>query len=780
MKKIIKIAILTFCIISTGGYAQKTTSHLRPYDEVITSETITKKGFLSVHLLKNKFYLEIPSAMLNKELLFVRHGRYGNSKQIKWIKKENKIHLIIPEIQSKAGNTIPLIKGKFIEKMTVATFPILAIGDKGLSDVIDITSLFLKTPKELHGGVMVIFDDLAFINKVLAFDAVIEVKTSKTTMSDKGSITADVDYSLVLLPEPMMPRLYDCRMGFHHDKQVPATLDNKVSRASIVRWRLEKKDPDKELSDPIKPITFYFDPVMPDKWKPYVKMGVEEWLPAFEAAGFKNAIVVKEPPVNDENWAINSMRYSYIRWVNHSKYRGHEGEGGTTASKIIDERTGEILKGDVLIGEINFLVDRYFTRCSPLDKRAQEYPFPDDLMGELIQSLTAHEAGHIFGLMDGNYGEYTYPFERMRDKKWLQEMGHTPSAMSYARDNFIVQPEDSIPPSLLIQKVGPTDLYSIRWGYTPFKEAKTPDAELPYLEKIVREQDSIPWYKYIGNTGIDYGPGVLNEIVESDNPVKATALGIQNLKRVIQLIPSATRNEPESEIKRRFYRKTLQLWIDQMESVVSLVGGYTAQYKSAGQEGSVYTPVRANRQREAVAFLNTYAFHPPLWMAPPNLIRRFSSESFENVVINSRLAIISRRQLKILFGLLDTGRLKRVEETSLTMENGYSITDLLQDLYKGLWSELESRDIKINPYRQELQIAYIIRLKAAINSVNSHYPSNFLNLAVNKYSYSNYTRAGMLSALNTLKNTIEKAIQNTNDIVTKEHLELCLLEIKSK
>ncbi|MEP5341649.1 MAG: zinc-dependent metalloprotease [Algibacter sp.] len=776
MKKIILIALLLFCTISTLTYAQGITSTIKPYNEIITSEVVTKKDFLQVHLLKNKLYLEIPLVMLNQDMLFVKHDVHSAYKQMKWIKSDDKIHLIIPEIQSRVGNIIPVIKGSTTKKITPATFPIMAMGRNKSSYVIDATSLFLNPPGQLPGSGHIIFDDLMAINKVIATDNTIEVKTTKTITSKDGPITVDADFSLLLLPEPMMPRLFDHRMGFGFEGS--GSGNRKPTRAAIARWRLEKKHPNQAVSDPIKAITLYFDPATPAKLKPYLKAGVEAWLPAFEDAGFKNAIVVKEPPVNDKNWSLNSMRYSYIRWFDETHYRGKENYGSAGAGIITDHRTGEILKGDVLLGGgYNYLFNRYFVRCSPLDARAQKYPFPDDLMGELFQSLIAHEVGHVFGLRDGNYGEYMYPFEKMRDKVWLERMGHTPSMMNYARENFIIQPEDHIPPALLHQKVGPTDLYSIRWGYTPFNDAHTPDDELPYLEKIVSEQNTIPWYRFRKSfSPFLYEPETLDEIVESSNPIKATALGIQNLKRVLQLIPSATQNERGDQIKKKLYKETLNLWVNQMKMVVSLIGGHTTQHKSGAQEGTVHNPIPASRQKEAVAFLIKEAFHPPLWMAPPNILNRLEVDFDANPISNS-VNIIAPRQIKILEGLLSKPRLENIEVIRRTTKNAYSLIDLLEDLHEGLWSELKSRAVEINPYRQEMQMAYITMLKKSIETENpdKRYLPQF---AISKYDALSYTRGVLFSALKTLEKSIEDALKNTKDSVTKAHLELCLLEIK--
>ena len=185
-----------------------------------------------------------------------------------------------------------------------------------------------------------------------------------------------------------------------------------------------------------------------------------EWSPAFEAAGFKNAIEVKELP--DSISSENSVNYSLIRWANYSGIRSAEMESGSSVRLVTDHRSGEILKADILISSsLQSLSDEYLVRCAPLDLRTLNYPFSDDLVGDLIQSVTAHEAGHAFGIMDANFGEYGYPVDKMGDVDWLREMGHTPSVMTYARHNYIAQPEDHVPPSLLVQKVGPMDIHHI-------------------------------------------------------------------------------------------------------------------------------------------------------------------------------------------------------------------------------------------------------------------------------------------------------------------------------
>lgn len=245
-------------------------------------------------------------------------------------------------------------------------------------------------------------------------------------------------------------------MGFYADEKMEVRFGLKNGAANIARWRLEKKYPDQEISVPIKPITFLISPEVPKKWRPYLKAGIEEWLPAFESAGFKDALVVKEVDSLDQ-WQAHSIHSNVVYWNQRKYFRGSEYEDyGGTLGHIIDLRTGEILRGDIFMGASERTVcEKYFVRAAPLDKRAQRFPFPDALTGRLFQVIAAHEAGHVFGIMDANFGEYHYPWNKMNDSLWLRIMGHTPSIMNYTRTNNIPQPEDSVPQPSCSKRLGP-------------------------------------------------------------------------------------------------------------------------------------------------------------------------------------------------------------------------------------------------------------------------------------------------------------------------------------
>ena len=723
---------------------------------------------VKAYLEAGRLFFNINEVLLQKPMLFVRHGM--GEHQIIWSKQPDHILLTLSQIHSLSGVVIPLENNYRTDEKILGRFPIIKEKSSSQSFYIDVTDLLLQTAINwnLESPETVVVDQ-SYIKGIRYCENETVIMTKRTTSYGEQRNTKDVDFSFFMLPDPMEPRLFDHRMGYFCEDQYSAiNAYPKHAKASIMRWRLEKKHKNKKVSEPIKPIVFYFDPTMPDKWKPYVRAGVLEWLPAFEAAGFKNAIQVKEIPKYDENWLENSVDRSMIRWSNYAGIRGSEGKGGSTVRQIVDLRSGEILKSDIILGSsYQDLSDQYFVRCAPLDKRSLQYPFPDDLMGELIQFVTAHEAGHAFGLRDANYGEYAYPFEKMRDKNWLKKMGHTPSVMTYARHNYIVQPEDNVPPSLLIQKVGPADVYQITWGYQIIPDSTDPNEDLSYLEKFIRQQDSIAWYRYnIGYTEI-LGPGATDEVVDNDDPVKSTEFGLRNIKSVLELLPQVNHGQKDNALLERLYTETLELWYQQMQRVTSLIGGYTIQYKSGSQKGDVYSPIPRKSQEEALDFLLNNAFEVPEWLSRPNFLLRIQYSSNSDKLIGY--------QLKLLSELLDSFRMKRLEQMEVTITDKEITMKLMSKLRTDLFKELDDDGIRIGKRRQQLQSAYIALCTKAIAEERIY--SNMLNNE-SYYLYSYYSKSILTQEVLALKKEILNKLETVPDGVITGHLKLCLRQIE--
>ena len=719
---------------------------------------------IKAYLEKDRLIIGVDIEMLDKPMLFVRHG--AGHQQVVWSKHNDYILLTASKIESLAGTVIPLYFNYKIDSNIIGRFPIIKEKSTENSFFVDATDLLLQTHIRWNlKSSETVYRNLSYIKSIgyLENETIIKTKRTVDYFGDKRTI--DVDFSFYKLPEPMTPRLFDYRMGFLYE-DVYSALNSKAKtvKGNIAKWRLEKKYKDRKLSEPINPIVFYLDPAIPEKWRLYVKAGVREWLPAFEAAGFKNAIEIREVSKINKNWHGNSVNRSVIRWSNYTGIRGAGYKAGSTVNHIIDLRSGEILKADIIIGSsYQSLSEQYLVRCAPLDKRAQQYPFPDELVGELIQYITAHEAGHAFGLRDGHYGEYAYPVEKMRDKNWLEKMGHTPSIMSYARHNHVAQPEDSIPPSLLIQKVGPMDYYQIKWGYKPFSKTNNPKDKLPYLEKIVGQQDSVSWYRFNMQQSETLGPGSTNEVVENDNPIQSIKLSLKNLKRVVELLPAINKKEPDNILLARLYNKVLELWYHQMQQVMSLVGGYTIQYKSGEQKGDVYSPISSKSQEEALDFLLSNAFEVPEWLSRPDFLSRIQYSTNADKLLGYQKVLLSE--------LIDARRMKRLEQIE-TYDSFKKISEiLLSKLSLGLFRELRCKNIAVERRRQELQRAYVELLVKAVAQENNYTTVNPNNTS---RFYSGFSKSILMSELLSIREAIGVALKLVEDKPTIGHLELCM------
>ncbi|RIV37501.1 DUF5117 domain-containing protein [Flagellimonas lutimaris] len=717
---------------------------------------------IHAQLENNRVFLEVPTELLDEPLLFVRHGT--GYQQVVWSKQQEHLILKAPRVQSLVGTIIPVNQDYKIEELILGRFPI--VGQDRLEDGyrIDATQLFLSAEIKWYSNFVeeAAVPGAGFVEKVFNLEGETIVQTRRTVVRNGNRKTIIADFSFFRLPEPMRPRLFDPRMGYF----VEDIKEGSHLSGSISRWRLTRRDTTSYPSDPVKPITFYFGPKIPDKWKPYIKAGIMEWLPAFEAAGFKNAIKVQELP-KDGTDTRHSMERSMILWEAYSGIRGAEDRASSTVDTYVDFRSGEILKADiVLASSYQSLSDNYFVRCSPLDGRAQHYPFPDDLLGELIQSVTAHEAGHAFGLRDGNFGEFAYPFEKMRDVEWLATMGHTPSAMTYARHNFIAQPEDSIPPSLLIQKVGPMDFHQILWGYMPIPGANGPFEELPELERLIAVQDTVLWYRFNLDRYKSIGPGNINEVVDNKDPIRTATLGLKNLERVMELLPHVDKGRENTAHMERLYEKSLELWYNEMAFVQSIVGGYEIQLKSGQQRGAVYNAIDHDRQMQAMAFLGKHAFAVPNWLAAPEFTDRLYHTTNGDVLLEKQLTLLSET--------LDPFRMKRLEQMERNTHKGIS-KQILKQLRRDLFSELIQNPLKIPERRQKLQRAYIKLLVGAILEERRY---DRPNATENTYLYSDFSKSIFLSELDAIQKQFKKALKKLRDGTTKAHIKLCLLEME--
>ncbi|CAM1353282.1 MULTISPECIES: zinc-dependent metalloprotease [Tenacibaculum] len=771
---------------------------IQPYEKVVTKKHKTDEGLFKVHSKDSKYLFEIPDSLLNREMLMVTRiaktasgigfgGGKQNTQVLRWVKNKKQILLKVVSHNVVADTILPVheaVVNSNFEPILYA-FPIKAFSKDSTATVIDASPLFEGDVKAIafpqrsrkRYKISKMDKSRSYIDRISSYPQNIEVRNVKTYIagnppsnSSVGSVTMELSNSMILLPKtPMKRRYFDERVGWFTSSQTDYGLDAQKSKSVtyLDRWRLEVKDEDLEkfkrgeLVEPKKQIVYYIDRATPKKWRKYIKQGIEDWQVAFEAAGFKNAIIAKDAPTKEENpdWSPEDVRYSVVRYL-ASPIPNANGP------HVSDPRSGEILESDInwYHNVMTLLHNWYFVQTAAINPEARTNKFKDEIMGRLIRFVSSHEVGHTLGLPHNMGSSVAYPVDSLRSAEFTKKNGTAPSIMDYARFNYVAQPEDK--GVALMPNIGPYDKYAINWGYRPILD-KSAKEEKSVLNKWIKEKAGNPVYRF-GHQQVRniIDPSSQTEDL-GDDAMKASAYGIKNLQRILPRLEEWTTEDGETyEELKTMYGQVVGQFNRYMGHVSSNIGGVYEYFKTSDQDGAVYIHVPKEHQKRALQFVNDELFKTPNWLIDENII----SKTQHSGVIER----IRGLQVRTLNRVLKTGRLTRmIENETLNGNKAYTLLQMMGDLRKGIWSEVYANKT-IDPYRRNLQRAHLDRLDFLLNKAKDQKAAKsdrgyFKQTAVtiNQSDIKPVVRG----ELKRLQRDIKRSIPSARNTITRYHLQ---------
>lgn len=711
---------------------------IKAFADVITGKSKSKDGLFKTHKVEDKWYFEIPDSILNREMLVVTrlaktpagvkvgNQQYGgeetNEQVWKWERRGKQIYIRVPSYTTKADPNSDMFQSVQNSNLSqiLSSFEIKAYNKDTTGVIIDVTDFYngdvmaIGATDEIRKAYKASAIDVSrsYIDTVKTFPLNIEVQTTKTyraaespTDNSNAAITFEFNTSMLLLPKtPVKARIMDNRVGYFGQSQIDYGTDaQKAERTAYIhRWNLVPKDTNAykrgELVEPVKPIVIYIDPATPKKWVPFLIKGIDDWQVAFEAAGFKKAIIGKEAPTaqEDPEFSVDDSRYSVVRYFASDIANAY-------GPHVSDPRTGQILETHIgwYHNVMNLLRNWYFVQTAAINPEARKAKFSDDQMGELIRFVSSHEIGHTLGLPHNFGSSYAYPVDSLRSKTFTDKYNTAPSIMDYARFNYIAQPGDGV--TKLYPKIGEYDKWSVKWGYTWFPGNKTAQQEKEILNEWVVKNAGNPLYFY-GRQGTSLDPRLQSEDL-GDNAMKASDYGIENLKRILPNVEKWTyeKGKDFSELK-EIYTEIVIQFNRYMGHVLTNVGGLSENFKTYDQAGAVYSYLPKAKQKEAMAFFNKQLFTSPLW-----LINNQELNKFDNGVLLNRIKAV---QTGTLSNLLAPARLARLldNETKNGAATAYTMPELLTDLRLSVFAAGRA-----DAFKRNLQRGYISQLEVLMN-----------------------------------------------------------------
>tara|TARA_B110000467_G_scaffold109991_1_gene100309 strand:+ start:129 stop:2459 length:2331 start_codon:yes stop_codon:yes gene_type:complete len=748
------LILILFVPLVSFGQKEKISSHSKTIDS-LTIDMIANKGLISTYQnIKNQLYFEISDTLLKKNLLVVtrfaqlpaNYSGYLNAGSktaehvVEFVKQGNKILLQEVSYSNVADKydpiSISVSENNF--KPILASFEIK--NSEKNRHLIDVTDYFMsdspgfniiRSYEKDNYKIGSVDKKRSFIDSARSFPNNTEILHTLTFSANKAprenrtkTFSFQINHSIISLPKNPMPIRYeDERVGWFTLGKINYSSEKlKSDNYNIIRrWRLEPSDLEAynkgQLVDPIKPIVYYLDPGTPMKWRKYFKMGIEDWNTSFEKAGFKNAIIAKDPPSKEEdpNFSPEDIRYSTVRYVASTTRNA-------TGPSVSDPRTGEILESDIIWyhNHLRSYRNRYLLETGAANPKGRTLNTPEEEIGEMMRRVISHEVGHALGLPHNMKASSAYPVDSLRSGSFTQKFGIATTIMDYARYNYVAQPGDEN--IRFVRQIGPYDDYSIEWGYRYY--GKSPEQEKEILKKVVDSKSLDPVYMFGGN-GND--PNSQTENI-GDNPAKASMYGIKNLKIVANNLMKWTvePNENYSELN-ELYGELIGVYRRYIYHVLSLVGGVYDTPHNENQKGVTrFVNVDSKKQTEALSFLEKNLWNTQNWLMKSEMISQIKGEGVLNSIQGLQIGALNR--------LLNTDKLNRMLSSKQTLKgDALSVNELIENLFETLIKKPSNPDVS----EQRLQLYFVERIDMLMEEkdINPTIKSFLLQIKNDIYSF---------------------------------------------